>query len=196
MSNVKVHDSTIRKRRVRKVAGERFFSLKWTWQHILGWLSSEQTTWCLKLCPLDIRAQVWPLSIVTHLYEPSTAQTPQSIPESNIWPPVWQLKRGWNWVMQYNNEPKHSSKSKTECLKRKDSKWCNGPVKVQTLTWLKCCGGTLRELCINKPQRCKEERAKIPKQLCEKLITSYRKQLLQAIAAKGSSTKEWTMRYT
>ena len=79
MLNVRVHDSTIRKRLNKyglfgRAAGESLFSLKRTWQH--------------------------------------------------------------SW-------------------KRKESRCCNGPVKVQTSSWLKCCGGTLRELCINqccKPQ--------------------------------------------
>ena len=43
----------------------------------------------------------------------------QSIPESNMWPSVWLLKLVWKWVTQQDNDPKHSSKSTTECLKKK-----------------------------------------------------------------------------
>lgn len=49
-----------------------------------------------------------------------------------------------------SNELKRSSKSPTECWKRKDSWCCNGPVNIQTSTWLRCCYRTLGELCINQ----------------------------------------------
>ena len=49
-------------------------------------------------------------------------------------------------------------------------------------------------------QRWKEERTKIPPQPCEpqprQLITSYRKPLLQLIAAKGGSSSCWIMWFT
>lgn len=37
--------------------------------------------------------------------------------------------------------------------KIKESRCCNGSVKVQTSTRLKCCGGTLREINAHRPQR-------------------------------------------
>ncbi len=37
-------------------------------------------------------------------------------------------------------------------------------------------------------QFCKEERAKIPPQRCERLIDSYRKRLTAVVAAKGGTT--------
>jgi len=53
--------------------------------------------------------------------------------------------------MQQDNDPKNTSKSATEWLKKKKMlRCCTGPGKVQTSTRLKFCGGTLRELCINK----------------------------------------------
>jgi len=79
----------------------------------------------------------------------------QSILESNVRPSVWQLKLGWNWVINRTMIPNTATHLQQKVWKRKESVCCNGPVKVQTSIWLKCCGGTLRELCIN--QRCKHQ---------------------------------------
>lgn len=51
-------------------------------------------------------------------------------------PSVWQLKLGSNWVMQQDDDHKHS-------WKRKESSCCKGP--FQTSAPLKCFGGTFRE---------------------------------------------------
>lgn len=51
-------------------------------------------------------------------------------------PSATQIKVGWQWVMQWENDPKETYNS--------------GRVKVQTLTRLKVCAGTLRELCISE----------------------------------------------
>ena len=48
-----------------------------------------------------------------------------SILES-VWRCVWQLKLGWNCVMQQDNDPKHSSKSTTERPKKK---------RIKVLQW-------------------------------------------------------------
>lgn len=64
----------------------------------------------------------------------------QSILEPNVKPSVWQLKLGRNWVQQQDYDPKKKG--------RKESRCCNGPVKVQTLL-LKCCGETLKDLRMN-----------------------------------------------
>lgn len=52
-----------------------------------------------------------------------------------------------NWIMKQDND--HSSTSTAEWLKRKWIEVLQWP-KVETSTWLKYCGGTLRELCVNK----------------------------------------------
>ena len=87
--------------------------------------------------------------------------------------------------------PKTPANLQQNGQKRKESGCCSGPVRVQTSTSLKCCGGTRRDTCINKSLQtsvnwsncCEEEGAKIPPQWCERLTKSYRKQLLQVIAA-------------
>lgn len=66
-------------------------------------------------------------------------------------PSVLQQNLGPNLVIQLDNDPKHSSKSTAEWLKkRKESRCCNDTVKVQTSTWLKCCCETWTTLPINE----------------------------------------------
>ena len=68
--------------------------------------------------------------------------------ESNVRPSDWQIKLGWNWVNQQNNDPKHSRTSTTEGLKMKR---INDPVGwVQNSTWSKCCGWILTKMCVHK----------------------------------------------
>ena len=76
------------------------------------------------------------------------------------------------WVMEQDYAHKHSS-------------------KVQTSTWLKCCGGTLRKLYVNKRPQTTMNRSKVVKRSEPeffhknvRLITSYWRRLLQVIAAK------------
>jgi len=51
----------------------------------------------------------------------------QSILKSNVRPSVRPVKLGWKWLMQQDNDPKHTSKFTTRSC-------YNGPVKVQTST--------------------------------------------------------------
>lgn len=53
---------------------------------------------------------------------------------------------GQNCVMQQDNEPKHSSKSTSERLKKENPRYYHGQVKDQTSTPQGDCGGILREL--------------------------------------------------
>lgn len=70
-------------------------------------------------------------------------------------------------------------------------------LKVQILTWLKCCGETLEELSANvwKPhewkQRRKDEWAEMSSWCSERLIKSQEKLLLQVTATKAGSTGYW-----
>lgn len=48
-------------------------------------------------------------------------------------------------------------------LKQRDSRYCNGPVNVQTSTWFECCGGTLRELFRNESWQTPMNRSNIVK---------------------------------
>lgn len=99
----------------------------------------------------------------------STVNSCQSILESNVRPSVMQPKLGWNWVMQWDNDPST----------RKQTRHCNGLVNLTEMLWW-----NLKKLCINGcsqnlnelKQRC--EWAKIPPQrqktnsVIQKTITS------------------------
>lgn len=45
---------------------------------------------------------------------PMNSSAYQSILESTARPSVWQLKLGWNWVMQEGNDPHHTNRSAAE----------------------------------------------------------------------------------
>ena len=74
----------------------------------------------------------------------------QSILESNVRPSDRQLKLGWNWVINRTMIPNTAADLQENVWKRKESRCCNDPVKVQLSTWLKYRGGTIRDLCIDK----------------------------------------------
>jgi len=74
-----------------------------------------------------------------------------------------------------------------------EARCCNGPVKAPTSSWLKCCGGTLSELCMNNDRPLNElnqwskvqSGPKFPHNV--RLIKSYRKQWLEVTAVKSGS---------
>ncbi len=53
----------------------------------------------------------------------------QKIPKENVQPSDWDLKR--TWVMQQDNDPKHTSKSTSECLKKNKIKVLEWPSQSQ-----------------------------------------------------------------
>lgn len=66
----------------------------------------------------------------------------QSIFALNMWLSTWKLKVGQNWFME---KDWMAEKKK----KKKESRRCNGPIKVQMSTWLQ----SLTELCVKKFQQ-------------------------------------------
>ena len=98
--------------------------------------------------------------------------------------------------MQEDNVPKNTSKSATEWLKKRRIKVLLWPSQSPDLSpidmlWRDLKRAVHKQMPTNLnelEQCCKEEWAKIPPQLCERLIKSYRKQLFQVTAAKGGST--------
>ncbi|KAK3556190.1 hypothetical protein QTP70_005587 [Hemibagrus guttatus] len=120
----------------------------------------------------------------------------QKILKENDRPSVCDLKLKRTWVLQQNNDPKHTSKSTSEWLKKNKMKTLEWPSQSPDLNPIEMLWHDLKKVVhARKPsnvaklqQFCKDEWAKIPPQRCNRLITSYRKRLIAVVAAKGGPT--------
>ncbi len=120
----------------------------------------------------------------------------QKILKENVWPSVCDLKLKRTWVMQQDNDPKHTSKSISERLKKNKIKVLEWPNQSPDLNLIEMLWHDLKQsIHARKPsnvaelkQFYKEEWAKIPPQRCERLIASYRKCLIAVVAAKCDTT--------
>ena len=120
----------------------------------------------------------------------------QRILQENVRLSVRELKLKRSWVMQQDNDPKHTSKSTSEWLKNKKFKVLEWPSQSPDLNPIEMLWQDLkRAVHARKPtnvtelkQFCMEEWAKIPPRRCERLINNYRKRLVAVIAAKGGVT--------
>ncbi len=109
---------------------------------------------------------------------------------------VCDLKLKRTWVMQQDNDLKHTSKSTSEWLKKNKIKVLEWPSQSPDLNLIEMLWHDLKQsIHAQKPsnvaelkQFCKEEWAKIPPQRCERLIVSYHKRLIAVVAAKGGTT--------
>ncbi len=120
----------------------------------------------------------------------------QKILKENVQSSVCDLKLKRTWVMQQDNDPKHTSKSTSEWLKKNKIKVLECPSQSPGLNPIEMLWHDLKQsIHAWKPsnvaelkQFCKEEWAKIPPQRCERLNASYRKHLIAVVAAKGCTT--------
>ncbi|KAG2461297.1 TCB1 transposase, partial [Polypterus senegalus] len=120
----------------------------------------------------------------------------QKILKENVRPSVRQLKLKRSWVLQQDNDPKHTSKSTSEWLKKNKMKTFEWPSQSPDLNPIEMLWHDLIKVVhARKPsnkaelqQFCKDEWAKIPPERCKRLIASYRKHLIAVIAAKGGPT--------
>ncbi len=120
----------------------------------------------------------------------------QKILKDNVRPSVRDLKLKRTWVLQQDNDPKHTSKSTSEWLKKNKMKTLEWPSQSPDLNPIEMLWHDLKKAVhALKPsnvaelqQFCQDERAKIPPQRCNRLIASYRKRLMAVVAAKGGPT--------
>ncbi|KAK3538185.1 hypothetical protein QTP70_032718 [Hemibagrus guttatus] len=120
----------------------------------------------------------------------------QNILKENVRPSVYDLKLKRTWVLQQDNDPKHTSKSTSEWLKKNKMKTLEWPSQSPDLNPIEMLWHDLKKVVhARKPsnvaelqQFCKDEWAKIPPQRCNRLIASYGKRLIAVVAAKGGPT--------
>ncbi|KAK3553212.1 hypothetical protein QTP86_031817 [Hemibagrus guttatus] len=120
----------------------------------------------------------------------------QKILKENVQPSVCDLKLKRTWVLQQDNDPKHTSKSTSEWLKKNKMKTLEWPSQSPDLNPIEMLWHDLKKVVhARKPsnvaelqQFCKDEWAKIPPQRCNRLIASYGKRLIAVVAAKGGPT--------
>ncbi len=124
----------------------------------------------------------------------------QKILTENVQSLFCDLKLKRTWVMHQDNEPKQTSKSSSDWLKKNQIKVLGWPIQSLDLNSIEMLWHDLK-LSINarKPsnvaelkQFCKEKWAKIPPQRCKRLIASYHKRLIAVVAAKGGTTSNLT----
>ncbi|KAK3522940.1 hypothetical protein QTP86_009709 [Hemibagrus guttatus] len=116
--------------------------------------------------------------------------------KENVRPSVCDLKLKRTWVLQQDNDPKHTSKSTSEWLKKNKMKTLEWPSQSPDLNPIEMLWHDLKKVVhARKPsnvaelqQFCKDEWAKIPPQRCNRLIASYGKRLIAVVAAKGGPT--------
>ena len=121
----------------------------------------------------------------------------QSIFESNVKPPIQQLKLDWNWVNNRTVILNAAANLQQNVWKRQESRCSRGPVKVQTSTRLKCRGGNpkeSRQTNARKLKRLKVGRTQTPLQWCKKRPTGmdYFKLLLLKVALQSCWIIGWT----
>ncbi len=102
------------------------------------------------------------------------------------------LKMGCGWVFQHDNDPKHTAKATKEWLKKKHIKvleWPSQSHRRSVEGASKCQPRKINDL----ERICKEERDKIPPEMCANLVDNYKKRLTSVIANKGFATKYQVM---
>uniref|UniRef100_A0A3Q4I3F8 Tc1-like transposase DDE domain-containing protein n=1 Tax=Neolamprologus brichardi TaxID=32507 RepID=A0A3Q4I3F8_NEOBR len=121
----------------------------------------------------------------------------RAILEENLLESAKDLRLGWRFTFQQDNDPKHKARATMEWFKTKHIHVLECPSQSPDLNpienlWQdlktavhKRCPSNLTELELF----CKEEWARISVSRCAKLVETYPKRLAAGIAAKGGSTK-------
>ena len=120
----------------------------------------------------------------------------QQILDQNLLPSVWELKLGRKWILQQDNDPKHSSKTTKKWLRRKRIRTLDWPSQSPDFNPIEMLGRDLKKLvdasCPSSLSQltefCEKEWAKICISRCERLVSGYRRLLVEVMAVKGRAT--------
>jgi hypothetical protein len=116
--------------------------------------------------------------------------------DENLLKSAQDLRLGWRFTFQQDNDPKHTVRQRGF----RTSLWMSlrGPDRDRTWTQSNISGQTWKQLFSDAPHPtwqslriCREEWEKLPKYRCVKLVTSYPRRPEAVIATKGASTKCW-----
>uniref|UniRef100_A0A9J8CTE6 Tc1-like transposase DDE domain-containing protein n=1 Tax=Cyprinus carpio carpio TaxID=630221 RepID=A0A9J8CTE6_CYPCA len=116
--------------------------------------------------------------------------------KDNVLPSVRDLKLKRTWVLRQDKDPKHTSKSTSEWLKKNKRKTLEWHSQSPDLNPIEMLWHDLKKVVhAQKPssvaelqQFCIDEWTEIPPQRCNRFIASYRKRLIAVVAAQGGPT--------
>uniref|UniRef100_A0A8C5WF56 Transposase n=1 Tax=Leptobrachium leishanense TaxID=445787 RepID=A0A8C5WF56_9ANUR len=120
----------------------------------------------------------------------------QDILQENVRPSVRQLKLRRGWVMQEDNDQKHTSNSTKEWLQQNKIRLLEWPSQSPDLNLIEMLWHELKRAIHTRhpkniatlKQFSEEEWSKITPDHCAGLICNYKKRLVEVITAKGGST--------
>ena len=129
------------------------------------------------------------LAVIESTMNSSVYQNFFFLHKSNVRPFAWQLKIGCKWVCEYViDDPKHSGKSTTECLKKKIIKVWQWSSQSPDLN--------LTEMWWDLKRAVYKQMLQTSIQNNVRLLMSHRERFLQVFAAKHVSTRYSIMKST
>ena len=129
----------------------------------------------------------------------------RDILDENLLQSALDLRLGWWFIFQQDNNPKHTANISKEWLQDNSVNVLEWPSQSPDLNPIEHLWSDLKMAVhwrfpsnlMELERCCKEEWAKLPKNRCDKLVASYSKRLEAVIAAKGASCIEqrlWILR--
>lgn len=121
----------------------------------------------------------------------------REILEENLFESVEMLNLGQDWIFQQDNDPKHRAKLTQKWLVEHNINVLPWPSQSPDLNPIENLWRVLKVRVSKRQPRnlkqleqiCKEEWSKIPPNVCQNLVSKYRKRLHAVVSNKGNATK-------